>query len=50
MQPVFSNCAFYGDGTSEMVFENGLCLPSGSNLTDADLERVFTIINQVANK
>ncbi len=40
LQPVFSDAPFYGDGTSEKLFEKGLCLPSGSNLTSEDLERV----------
>lgn len=40
LQPVFEGTPFYGDGTSEKLFKNGLCLPSGSNLTDEDLERV----------
>ena len=40
LQPVFSEAPFYGDGTSEKLFEKGLCLPSGSNLTVEDLERV----------
>lgn len=40
LQPVFADSPFYGDGTSEMLFEKGLCLPSGSNLTVEDLERV----------
>lgn len=39
-QPIFSGTAFYGDGTSEKLFEDGLCLPSGSNLTEEDLLRV----------
>ncbi|RIJ42765.1 DegT/DnrJ/EryC1/StrS family aminotransferase [Pontibacter oryzae] len=40
LQPVFADAPFYGDGTSERLFENGLCLPSGSNLTNTDLDRV----------
>lgn len=40
MQPVFSDAAFYGDGTAEQLFEQGLCLPSGSNLKTADLDKV----------
>lgn len=40
LQPVFSDAPFYGDGTSEKLFKKGLCLPSGSNLTSEDLERV----------
>jgi dTDP-4-amino-4,6-dideoxygalactose transaminase len=45
LQPVFSGAPFYGDGTSELLFENGLCLPSGSNLSTADLDRVVNEIN-----
>lgn len=40
LQPVFANAPFYGDGTSERLFEDGLCLPSGSNLTQVELDRV----------
>jgi dTDP-4-amino-4,6-dideoxygalactose transaminase len=40
LQPLFKNCPYYGDGTSERLFENGLCLPSGSILTEIDLVRV----------
>lgn len=44
MQPVFKNCQAYTDGTSEDLFARGLCLPSGSNLTSDDLQRVIDII------
>ena len=47
MQPVFADAPFYGDGTSEDLFEDGLCLPSGSNLTQEDLHRVVDAIIQV---
>jgi dTDP-4-amino-4,6-dideoxygalactose transaminase len=40
LQPVFAGSPFYGDGTSENLFKNGLCLPSGSNLTGSQLHRV----------
>lgn len=40
LQPVFAGAPFYGDGTSEKLFENGLCLPSGSNLTQSELNLV----------
>ena len=40
LQPVFADVPFYGDGTSEQLFEDGLCLPSGPTLTDADICRV----------
>lgn len=47
MQPVFSGAPFYGDGTSELLFEKGLCLPSGSNLLEADLERVVKVVKSL---
>lgn len=48
LQPVFENTLFYGDGTSEMLFNKGLCLPSGSNLTDKDLDRIVKQVQQIA--
>ncbi|WP_316811418.1 DegT/DnrJ/EryC1/StrS family aminotransferase [Pedobacter heparinus] len=47
LQPVFKDSPFYSDGTSEMLFEDGLCLPSGSNLTKSDLDRVIKVIRKV---
>ncbi|WP_145858779.1 DegT/DnrJ/EryC1/StrS family aminotransferase [Pedobacter suwonensis] len=46
MQPVFSKYSFYGNGTAQGLFEKGLCLPSGSNLSKADLDRVITSIRE----
>jgi len=40
LQPIFQEFPAYIDGTSEDLFQRGLCLPSGSNLTESDLERV----------
>jgi len=40
VQPVFRKFPAYVDGTSEYLFEKGLCLPSGSNLSKEDLRRV----------
>jgi len=40
LQPVFKEAPYYGDGTSDNLFEHGLCLPSGSNLTTDDKERI----------
>lgn len=40
LQPVFADCPYYGTGVSEALFEKGLCLPSGSNLTDAERARI----------
>nr|WP_299172582.1 DegT/DnrJ/EryC1/StrS family aminotransferase [uncultured Allomuricauda sp.] len=39
LQPVFEKNTAFVDGTSEALFNNGLCLPSGSNLSSMDLER-----------
>ena len=47
LQPVFEGCPYFGDGTSEKLFEDGLCLPSGSSLTDADFERIFAVVSGV---
>ena len=40
LQPVFKDSKRFLDGTSEELFEKGLCLPSGSNLSQEELERV----------
>ena len=45
LQPIFATYPFYGSDVSEKLFENGLCLPSGSNLSDADRERLNAAIN-----
>lgn len=47
LQPVFSGCDYYEHGNhsvSDDLFARGICLPSGSNLTDGSLERVITAI------
>lgn len=44
LQPIFESFPNYSDGTSEDLFERGLCLPSGSNLTNEDLQRVVTLV------
>ncbi|WP_143883974.1 aminotransferase class I/II-fold pyridoxal phosphate-dependent enzyme [Chryseobacterium binzhouense] len=45
LQPVFADAPYYGTDISENLFNDGLCLPSGSNLTDEDRERIRTMIN-----
>lgn len=40
LQPIFSNYPYYGNQVAETLFETGLCLPSGSNLTDEDRTRI----------
>ncbi|MCL5127848.1 aminotransferase class I/II-fold pyridoxal phosphate-dependent enzyme [Algibacter sp. L4_22] len=48
-QPVFKDYLHFTDGTSQDLFEKGLCLPSGSNLTGNDLNRILEIINNTPN-
>jgi dTDP-4-amino-4,6-dideoxygalactose transaminase len=45
LQPIFKNCSYFGGKISENLFKNGLCLPSSSNLTDNDRERIAKVIN-----
>jgi len=40
LQPVFKRYAYYGNGVAEKLFDNGLCLPSGSSLSQADLDYI----------
>jgi len=44
LQPVFDGFRVRGGGRSEAIFERGLCLPSGSNLSQPDLERICSLI------
>ena len=50
MQPIFANSPYYGTNVSEELFENGLCLPSGSNLTDEERARIYKKIKEVFGK
>jgi dTDP-4-amino-4,6-dideoxygalactose transaminase len=47
MQPFFEKYDFVGTDISKKLFENGVCLPSDTKLTDADLERVTTNIKKL---
>lgn len=46
LQPVFAKAPFYGTDISEKLFKNGLCLPSGSNLTDKEKQRIRNVIQK----
>lgn len=46
MQPVFADAPYYGSNVCENLFDTGLCLPSGSSLTDSDLDEVISIIRR----
>jgi dTDP-4-amino-4,6-dideoxygalactose transaminase len=47
MQPFFAGCDFIGDGVSEKIFENGVCLPSDTKMDQSDMERVVEIIKRL---
>ncbi|EMY81978.1 DegT/DnrJ/EryC1/StrS aminotransferase family protein [Psychroflexus gondwanensis ACAM 44] len=47
LQPVFEKMPFYGGQVAEHLFERGLCLPSGSNLSDEDRTRIKKAILEI---
>lgn len=47
MQPFFENCGYVGTNVSEKLFENGVCLPSDTKMTEADLQRVAEIMKRL---
>ncbi len=46
LQPVFAGCPAFVNGTSEKLFENGLCLPSGSNIDEEGRERIAEVLKR----
>ena len=51
LQPVYQGSGAYTNGVSEALFKDGLCLPSGTAMTEDDLDRICTIIeNEIAKK
>jgi dTDP-4-amino-4,6-dideoxygalactose transaminase len=49
-QPIFASSKKYLNGVSDKLFENGLCLPSGSNLTEEEFERIFECLDKIFSK
>ena len=47
LQPFYKEFDFIGDGVSESLFNHGLCLPSGSNLTNEEIFRVIKVIKKI---
>lgn len=47
LQPVFNDALYFGDNLSETLFEKGICLPSGSNLSTEDKNRIETTIKSL---
>lgn len=50
LQPVFADAPYYGTNVAEKLFDDGLCLPSGSNLSDEDRLRIKKVIHQIFSK
>ena len=46
-QPVFKEFQFYGGDTSESLFKKGLCLPSGSSLSNNQLDYIINVIKEL---
>ena len=50
LQPIFEKYLYYGSKIAENLFENGLCLPSGSNLKEEDKKRISTVVYEFFNR
>jgi dTDP-4-amino-4,6-dideoxygalactose transaminase len=50
LQPLYNNCHYYGNNVAETLFNKGLCLPSGSNLSDEDRARIKRVIINLFGK
>lgn len=54
LQPVFADCRYYpheaGNSVSDGLFEKGICLPSGTGMTEADQDRVIGIIRELIER
>lgn len=48
LQPVFRDCEVVGGAVAEALFRDGLCLPSGTAMTEVDIERVAGIVRSMA--
>ena len=49
MQPVYKDCWFFGNGNAEALFEKGVCLPSGTNMTEEQHTRIQTALRALFN-
>jgi dTDP-4-amino-4,6-dideoxygalactose transaminase len=50
LQPVFAGVPVVGGAVSEDLFDRGVCLPSGSGMTDDDVERVVDALNGLLDR
>lgn len=49
LQPIFKGVQYFGSDLAEKLFQHGLCLPSGSNLSEEDLSRISATFGELAN-
>jgi len=47
LQPLFRKASVFEDGTSKRLYERGICLPSGSSMSEGDVERICSIIKGI---
>lgn len=47
LQPIFKDAPAYTNGVSEKLFETGICLPSGSQMSEETVEKIATRIKQI---
>lgn len=50
LQPIFCNYPYYGNAIAETLFDTGLCLPSGCNLSEEDRSRIKSVILKLFRK
>jgi dTDP-4-amino-4,6-dideoxygalactose transaminase len=50
LQPIYEGTKFFGKGVCEKLFNEGLCLPSGSNLTVEEFDRIFSVLSRIFKK
>ncbi len=50
MQPIYRGTKLFGSGICEKLFEQGLCLPSGSNLKEEEFDRIFLVLSEIFKK
>jgi dTDP-4-amino-4,6-dideoxygalactose transaminase len=50
LQPIFANYPFYGEGIAERLFRTGICLPSGSNLSDENRNKIKNVLSKIFSK
>lgn len=47
LQPLYKDCTFYSGAVAENLFKNGLCLPSGTNMTAENRERIVNCLKTI---